>query len=175
MTYQKPIPNYDNADADQASLLVLTAVDASPSISLGQGGGVPARKKKNGVPTMRARIVLICFLLGIFAVIYYGGRGSSHTSSSDISDALLLGHNQAAPLYDPKRDHCFTDEQHHGKFCWFPLSHIVPCGGGRWKGSKGDFGKCGEKCTKVLCYRDDGSGSCVSNPPETPQECQAPR
>ena len=52
MTYQTTTPNYDTADvdADDSSLLVLTAVDASPSFSLGQDDGVAT--KKNGVPDL---------------------------------------------------------------------------------------------------------------------------
>ena len=96
MTYQQPSPTHD-ADADEASSLLLTVAG---------GGGVPATKKKHGVPTMRAMIVMICFLLGTLAVLYYGGRA---TSSGGISAALLrVGTCPGVDMpYDPT-DHLIT-------------------------------------------------------------------
>ena len=91
MTYQKPSPHYDTADADEASSLVLTVVDASPSFSLGPDG--VATKKKNGVPTMRAMITM-CFVLGTLVVLYGGrsGRNSNTArSTGGLSAALLRG------------------------------------------------------------------------------------
>ena len=87
MTYQKPFQTHDDDNADEASSLLLTAT-----------------KKKHGVPR-RAMIATACVLLCTLAVIY-GGRGSSssnnsntnRTDGSSISAALLLGHNQAAPV-----------------------------------------------------------------------------
>ena len=84
MTYQKPTPNYDNADADAdeaSSLLTIVTASRAPSFSLGQGGGVPATKKKNGVP-MRTMIATTCFFLGTLAVIYGRSNSSSSTASS---------------------------------------------------------------------------------------------
>ena len=156
MTYQKPIPNYDNnADADAASSLILTIVTASPapSFSLGQEGGAPATQKKNGVPTMRAMIVTTCFLLGTLAVIY-GGRGSSssHTRSGDLAAELLRKADDTSYNYDPTSDFCFTDTDTAGKYCWYPTDNR-PCG--NWKGEGGHgYNDCGRKCTRVLGYQD---------------------
>ena len=160
MTYQKQSQTHD----DEASLL-LTVVTASPapSLSLVQGGGMPARKKKNGVPMMRA-VIATCSLLGILAVIYYGGRDvSSNTAGlGGISAALLLGQNQAASVYDPSQDFCFTDHDHPGKLCWYPI-HRYPCG--NWRGGDSSVdGQCGDKCTKVYCYNHSRYRKCVSEP-----------
>ena len=76
MTYQKPpTPKHDDDDT----------VEEASSLLFGQGGGdgVPARKKKHGVPTMRTMVVTACVLLGTFAMIY-GGRGSSTTSATGL-------------------------------------------------------------------------------------------
>ena len=108
MTYQKPSPHYDTADADEASSLVLTVVDASPSFSLGPDG--VATKKKNGVPTMRAMITM-CFVLGTLVVLYGGrsGRNSNTArSTGGLSAALLRGPNPAASVDDFCYQYCLA-------------------------------------------------------------------
>ena len=133
MTYQKLTHNDDNAD--EASSLFLAVA----------GGGVPAtKKKKNGVP-MRAMIAT-CFLLGTLAVLYYG-RGRSNTNHTDgTSKALLLGQNQAAPVYNPDHDFCFADTDNPGKYCWFCFDNLPV---GNWKGEGGHvYNDCGDMCTE---------------------------
>ena len=76
MTYQNLTLEHDD-NAEEVSPLLLTVA----------GGGVPAGKKKNGVPTMRAMLVTSCFLLGTLAVIY-GGRISS-SNTVNLGAALL--------------------------------------------------------------------------------------
>ena len=91
MTDQNLIPKHDDT-ADEASSLLLTAT-----------------KKTYGVPTRRAIIATMCFLLGTLAVVYsttIGGnvRKIKHSKKTNAhvnggtSAALLLGHNQAAPV-----------------------------------------------------------------------------
>ena len=121
---------------------------------------MPARKKKNGVPMMRA-VIATCSLLGILAVIYYGGRDvSSNTAGlGGISAALLLGQNQAASVYDPGHDWCFTDHDNPGKLCWYPI-HRYPIG--NWGGWDAAYGQCGDLCTDVYTPgQKDGDGPCL--------------
>ena len=126
MTYQKSTQHYDdNADADESSSLFLTVATASPSFSLGHDG--EATTKKNGVP-VRAMIATCIFLLGTLAVLYSGGSGSSNRTAGT-SEALLLGHTQAAPaLYDPFQDFCFADKDNPGKYCWHDSRFMGGCG-----------------------------------------------
>ena len=143
MTYQQPNPNYDNAVADEASSL-LTVVTASPASS--------STKKKIGVPMMRA-VIATWFLLGTLAVIYDGGSSSSNVNGTDgTSEALLLGHNQAAlevyePYYDPDNgDYCFFQlYARYDNYCWYP-SRIFPVG--NWKDVTTDrpYDSCGPVC-----------------------------
>ena len=118
--------NDDNVD-EASSLLTIVPVSSAPSFSLSQNG---VASKKNGAPMMRAVIATTCFLLGTLAVLFSGGSGSSSSntaSSGVLSVALLLGQNQAASVYDPSHDWCFTDHDNPGKLCWYPI-HRYPCG-----------------------------------------------
>jgi len=92
MTYQTSNPNYDttDADADEASLLVCTAVDASPGLSFGHDEGL-ATKKKHGVPRV-AVVVATCLFLATLVVLYPGSRIRS--SNNRAPDATTLW-NQA--------------------------------------------------------------------------------
>ena len=153
MTY--PTQTHEDNNVDEASSLLIVAT-ASPSFSFGHDG-VATTKKKNGV-SMRAMIATTCFFLGTLAVIYYG-RGSSNSSSNSntdrtdgTSEALLLGHNQAAlevyePYYDPDNgDYCFFQlYARYDNYCWYP-SRIFPVG--NWKDVTTDRGydSCGPVC-----------------------------
>lgn len=91
MTDQTPptLKHDDNDTVEEASSLLF-----GPG-----GGGVPARKKQHGVPTItRTRIVTTaCVVLGTLAMMLYGGRGRSNTASSGgLATALLLSNNQVA-------------------------------------------------------------------------------
>ena len=145
MTFQQPIQNYDNADADEASSLLASVTAASaPPFSLGQEGGTPATKK-NGVLVRAMITTTACVFLGTIAVVYYGGSGSSKTSSGGMSAVLLRGHHQEAHLYDPNRDHCYTDTDNPGKECWSPTDK-VPYGNWEEDGPHGN-NNCGPTCT----------------------------
>jgi len=101
MAHQKPTLNYGTAD--ESSPLFLAVVDGSPSsfsFSLGQAGVTTQMKK--GV--LLLAVVATCFLLG---VIYQGS--SSNNRAVDLSEAALL--RSAAPVYDPKKDNCFQEDQ----------------------------------------------------------------
>ena len=141
MTYQKSTQHYDdNADADESSSLFLTVATASPSFSLGHDG--EATTKKNGVP-VRAMIATCIFLLGTLVVLYSGGSGSSNRTAGT-SEALLLGHTQAAPYYEEKKDYCFKDNDNVNTYCWYPTD-IIPFG--NWAGVLGHGdGNCGPQC-----------------------------
>ena len=169
MTYQTSSPHYDTADADESSSLVPPVVDASSSFSLGQHG---VSSKKNRVPTMRVMIVT-CFLLGTLAMLY-GGRGSSNTDTNHAdgtSEALLLRHNQAAPVYDPSQAFCFKDRDNDDKYCWYSTDNFPV---GNWEGftCAGGHGcaQCGPKCTSVYPsgqtsgLAPDGKTSVISGP-----------
>ena len=115
MTYQKPIPNsnYDNnADANEASSLVLTAVvdDASPSSFSFGHDGVATKNKNEG--RMRRAVIATCFVLGFVAVVLYGGGRSrqSHMarSTGGLSAALLRGPNPAASVDDFCYQYCLA-------------------------------------------------------------------
>ena len=94
MTYQKPTPNYDNADADESSSLFLTVADASPSSSLGHDG---VATKKNGV--LMVAVIATCFLLGtIYSPL------SSSSSSSNNNRAVALLQDQIEIVYDRNND-----------------------------------------------------------------------
>ena len=173
MTYQKLNPNYDNADADadadadESSLLVLTAVDVSPSFSLGQDG--VATKKNHGVRMIV--VVAICFLLGTMAVIH---QGSSNSRAVGSSDALLLRQNQAAPVFNPSQgtyylaptselyapntsNVCFKDKDNAGKYCWYTQKGSEPYG--NWEVDPNPHGNnnCGPMCTVFFCGPDEGN------------------
>ena len=159
MTYQKPIPNsnYDNnADANEASSLVLTAVvdDASPSSFSFGHDGVATKNKNEG--RMRRAVIATCFVLGFVAVVLYGGGRSrqSHMarSTGGLSAELLRKADDTSYNYDPTSDFCFTDTDTAGKYCWYPTDNR-PCG--NWKGEGGHgYNDCGRKCTRVLGYQD---------------------
>ena len=107
MTYQNLTLEHDD-NAEEVSPLLLTVA----------GGGVPAGKKKNGVPTMRAMLVTTCFLLGTLTVIY-GGRISS-------SNTVNLGAALLDDVYDPNSDYCYKDKDHADRYCWYPTDEF-PC------------------------------------------------
>ena len=135
MTYQTPsTPKHDDDDVQVEEATALLS-------DQGGGGGGPARKKKHGVPTLRALIVGSCFVLGTLAVMIYGGRGGSSTTThrTDGSTADLLRG------YDPSQDFCFRDNDNNDKLCWYPTDDF-PCGD--WTGVSG-FGsdQCGPPCT----------------------------
>ena len=178
MTYQTTTQTHDCDTVEEASSL-LTSVTGSPAPSFpfgqggGGGGGVSARKKKNRVPSTRALIVT-CLLLGTVAVIYYGGSGSSNTNfqrADDTSEALLLRHNQAAPVYDPSQAFCFKDRDNDDKYCWYSTDNFPV---GNWEGftCAGGHGcaQCGPKCTSVYPsgqtsgLAPDGKTSVISGP-----------
>ena len=142
MTYQQPTHTHNDDDnAEEASpLLTIVIASPAPSLSFGQGG--VATKKKNGGVPRRLMIATACFFLGTLAVLYGGRGGRSHIRSDGTLDALLLGHN-----YDPNSDHCFTDEDNPGKYCWFHKEHI-PCGNWIFDGKHGN-NNCGPKCTQA--------------------------
>ena len=78
MTYQKPTPNYDNAE--ESSSLFLTVADASPSSLFGQDG--VATKKNHGVHMIA--VVAIYFFVGTNAVIHQGSSFSNPQSHNYI-------------------------------------------------------------------------------------------
>ena len=148
MTYQTPsTPKHDDDDVQVEEATALLSDQG------GGGGGGPARKKKHGVPTLRALIVGSCFVLGTLAVMIYGGRGGSssttHRTAGSTAD-LLRG-------YDPSQDFCFQDNDNNDKLCWYPTDNF-PCGD--WKGVSGlGSDQCGPPCTQVykMIKKDDGS------------------
>ena len=156
MTYQNLTEKHDD-NADEASSLLLT---------LAGGVGVAATQKKtHGVPR-RLMIATTCFLLGTLAVIYYGGSDSSSSSTASsvgISAALLLDHNQAAPLYDSNTDYCFKSKAAADEYCWYPTDSFPE--GPFWKGvdTQGN-NNCGPKCTSVENDNDDGGNAYLHFP-----------
>ena len=141
MTYQNLTLEHDD-NAEEVSPLLLTVA----------GGGVPAGKKKNGVPTMRAMLVTTCFILGTLAVIYYGRGSSSTTSSGGISAALLQGYNPDGydpDGYDPDSDYCFTDTDTPGNYCWFPNLEFPCTEQNNWRL---DFSTCPKFSPKCITY-----------------------
>ena len=169
MTYQKPTQHYDN-NADEPSSLFLTAADASPSFSLGQVG--VATTKKNGVP-MRVMIATTCFFLGTLAVIHYGRSNINTHRTESTSEALLLGHTQVGPAFDPCYDHCFKATQvEFDQYCWYP-TQIAMFPSGNWKKAEGaGYDDCGPECT-VQVY-DPSQDYCFTDEDNVDKYCWYP-
>ena len=156
MTYQKPPTQKHDDDVK---------VEEATSLLSGQGeGGVPAGKKKPGVPTRRALIVTTCFLLGTLAVIYYGGRGRSSSTASSGGLAADLLRKADDTVYDPSQSNCYKDNDTAGHYCWYPTGNF-PCESGHWdlEYYGRAYNDCGRKCTQVYLTADNVQGyTCVS-------------
>ena len=167
MTYPNPThTQHKNNNADEASsLLTIVTAFPAPASTLRQDGDVPTTKKKNGGVLMRTMIVTTCFLLGTIAVIFYGGSSNTNSNinhASSTSEALLLRHNQAAPMYDPNQAYCFKDKDNDDKYCWYPTDNYPF---GNWGGVTGAaYNNCGPQCTKVYPSGQTSGGSKISGP-----------
>ena len=108
MTYQKPTPNYDNADADadESSSLCLTVADASPSSSLGQGR---VATKKNGV--LMVAVVATCFLLG---TIYSTNPTSVRNNDKNDSASAIAEFCGQVPVANAGACSIFLDDWNFG-------------------------------------------------------------
>ncbi|OEU14173.1 hypothetical protein FRACYDRAFT_240704 [Fragilariopsis cylindrus CCMP1102] len=118
MTYQKPTPNYDNADADadESSSLFLTVADATPTSSLGQER---VATKKNGV--LMVAVVATCFLLG---TIYSTNPTSVRNNDKNDSASAIAEFCGQVPVANAGACSIFIDTPNFGNT---PADCIVAC------------------------------------------------
>ena len=96
MTYQKPTPNYNNADASSSSYRAHVA-SSSSSVSLGPEEAMAAKKQKH-----HARPVHVAMLVGVcvagIMVLVAAGRYSAGAATATAAATGRYGSNSIASV-----------------------------------------------------------------------------